>query len=202
MGGGRVLGPRGSSEEARAAALTASDGVGHHAASQPAPSYRVTGALPAGFDRTPRRRPTLWPGVRVGPCGRQALLKRPQPRGASASPGRQAGRTPGHPLGARARQRKSRRVCARGPRLRHLGAHGSATAGPAHGARVRRWWQAKKAGGSAGRAAPPRPGPRTLREPAHHASDRQLFLRHALPHPHGSPQAFRTGFAHLDNLGP
>ena len=51
-----------------------------------------------------------------------------------------------HTLLHRARQRKGLRVFALGQRLRHFADHVAATAGPANGARVRRWVQEKKAG--------------------------------------------------------
>ena len=51
-----------------------------------------------------------------------------------------------HTLLHRCRQRKSLRVVALGQRLRHFAAHIATTVGEAHGERVRRWLQAKKAG--------------------------------------------------------
>ena len=56
---------------------------------------------------------------------------------------RQSLRTKFHALLSRVRQRKSLRVFALGQRLRHFVDHVTATAGPANGARVRRWFQDK-----------------------------------------------------------
>ena len=63
-----------------------------------------------------------------------------------------------HTLLYRARQRKGLRVFALGQRLRHFADHVAATAGPANGARVRRWVQEKKAGWYAVLADPQMPG--------------------------------------------
>jgi hypothetical protein len=89
---------------------------------------------------------TLFPGARLGNCLRHALNKLPSKLVAIASPVRQALRSQFHTLWYRARQRKGLRVFALGQRLRHFADHVVTTAGPANGARVRRWFQDKKAG--------------------------------------------------------
>jgi len=86
------------------------------------------------------------PGVRGGLGRRHALRKLPKTRVAIASPGRQAWRTQCHTLWGRARQRKSWRGFALGQRLRRCVDPGTATAGPAHGERVRRGCQEKQPG--------------------------------------------------------
>ena len=90
----------------------------------------------------------------------------------------------------------------RGPRLRPFVAHGTATAGAAQGARVRRWLHAKNAGGEAGLAAPRLPVTSTLLAHAHNAIDRKLGLRTACPHPDGHQQAWLPGLAHLSTRSP
>jgi hypothetical protein len=100
------------------------------------------------------------------------------------------------------RQRTSRRVVALGPRLRHCVEHLSATRGQAPGERVRHWCEAKKAGGSAVRAAPKMPASSTLLDQAHHAIDRKLGMMPYFHPPGGSHTAFRTGVAPLDTLMP
>jgi hypothetical protein len=199
---GRVLWHLGYTEEASAVALTQSYGVFHRAASQHEPSYRVKGVLTDGFDSTTKSMQTLFPGVRVGLCLRHALLKLPKKLVAIASPVRKALRTQFHTLWYRARQRKNLRVFALGQRLRHFVDHVTATAGPANGARVRRWFQAKKAGWYAVLADPQMPVTSTLLDQAHNAMERKLFMMKGLHHPGGSQQAFLTGLAHLYNLIP
>ena len=49
---------------------------------------------------------------------------------------------------------------------------------------------------------PQMPVTSTLRDQAHNAIDRKLFLMKGFHHPHGSQQAFLTGLAHLYNLVP
>jgi hypothetical protein len=115
---------------------------------------------------------------------------------------RKALRTQFHTLWYRARQRKSLRVFALGQRLRHFVDHVTATAGPANGARVRRWVQAKKAGWYAVLADPQMPVTSTLLDQAHNAIERKLFMMKGFHHPGGSQQAFLTGLAHLYNLIP
>ena len=106
----------------------------------------MKGALTDGFDSTTKSLRTLFPGARLGTCLRHALLKLPKKLTAIASPVRQALRTQFHTLLYRARQRKSLRVFALGQRLRHFADHVAHTADAANGERIRRWFQAKKAG--------------------------------------------------------
>src|SRR5712691_531330 len=94
----------------------------------------------------------------------------------SRSPVRQALRTQFHTLWYRARQRKGLRVFALGQRLRHFADHVATTAGTANGARVRRWFQDKKAGWYAVLADPQMPVTSTLLDQAHNAIDRKLFM--------------------------
>ena len=89
-----------------------------------------------------------------------------------------------------------------GQRLRHFVDHVTATAGPANGARVRRWFQAKKAGWYTVLADPQMPVTSTLLDQAHNALERTLFAMKEFHHPGGNQQAFLTGLAHLDNLVP
>jgi hypothetical protein len=89
---------------------------------------------------------TWFPGARLGNCLRHALNKLPKKLAAIASPVRTALRAQFHTLLYRARQRKGLRVFALGQRLRHLADHVATTAGATNGARVRRWFQDKKAG--------------------------------------------------------
>ena len=199
---GRVLWHLGYTEEASAAAFTESYGALHRTASQQEPLYRVKGALTDGVDSTTKSLRTLFPGVRVGTCLRHALLKLPKKLVAIASPVRKTLRTQFHTLLYRARQRKGLRVFALGQRLRHFVDHVTATAGPANGARVRRWFQAKKAGWYAVLADPHMPVTSTLLDQAHNAIDRKLFMMKAFHHPDGNQKAFLTGLAHLYNLIP
>ena len=140
---GRVLWHLGYVEEASAVAFTQSYGAFQRAASQQEPSYRVKGVLTDGFDSTTKSMRTLFPGGRLGNCLRHALNKLPSKLVAIASPVRQALRSQFHTLWYRARQRKGLRVFALGQRLRHFADHVVTTAGPANGARVRRWFQDK-----------------------------------------------------------
>jgi hypothetical protein len=199
---GRVLWHLGYTEEASAAALTESYGEFQRAASQQEPSYRVKGALTDGFDSTTKSLRTLFPGVRIGICLRHALLKLPKKLVAIASPVRKALRTQFHTLWYRARQRKSLRVFALGQRLRRFVDHVTATAGPANGERVRRWFQDKKTGWYAVLEDPQMPATSTLLDQAHNALERKLFMMKGFHHPQGSQQAFLTGLAHLYNLIP
>jgi hypothetical protein len=199
---GRVIWHLGYTEEASAAALTQSYGEFQRAASQQEPSYRVKGVLTDGFDSTTKSLRTLFPGVRVGTCLRHALLKLPKKLVAIASPVRKALRTQFHTLLYRARQRKGLRVFALGQRLRHFVARVTATAGPANGERVRRWFQEKKAGWYTVLADPQMPVTSTLLDQAHNALERKLFAMKEFHHPGGSQQAFLTGLAHLYNLVP
>ena len=199
---GRVIWHLGYSTEASAAAFTQSYGAFQRAAIDQEPTYRVKGVLTDGFDSTTRSMQTLFPGVRVGICLRHALLKLPKKLVAIASPVRKALRTQFHTLWYRARERTSLRVFALGQRLRHFVDLVTATAGPANGARVRRWFQAKKAGWYAVRADPQMPVTSTLLDQAHNAIERKLFMMKGFHHPGGSQQAFLTGLAHLYNLIP
>ena len=199
---GRVLWHLGYTEEASATALTESYGEFQRAASQQEPSYRVKGALTDGFDSTTKSLRTLFPGVRIGLCLRHALLKLPKKLVAIASPVRKALRTQCHTLWSRARQRKSLRVFALGQRLRRFVDHVTATAGPANGERVRRWFQDKKTGWYAVLEDPQMPATSTLLDQAHNALERKLFMMKGFHHPGGSQQGFLTGLAHLYNLIP
>src|SRR5919198_5532175 len=199
---GRVLWHLGYVEEASTVAFTQSYGEFQRAASQQEPSYRVKGVLTDGFDSTTKSLRTLFPGVRVGTCLRHALLKLPKKLVAIASPVRKALRTQFHTLWYRARQRKHLRVFALGQRLRHFADHVAATAGPANGERVRRWFQEKKAGWYAVFEDPQMPATSTLLDQAHNAMERKLVAMQGFHYPGGSQQAFLTGLAHLYNLVP
>src|SRR5262249_32485223 len=199
---GRVLWHLGSTTEASAAAFPQSYQAFQRAAVDQEPTYRVKGVLTDGFDSTTKSLRTLFPGVRVGTCLRHALLKLPKKLVAIASPVRQTLRTQFHTLWYRARQRKSLRVVALGQRLRHFVDHVTATAGPANGERVRRWFQDKKAGWYAVLADPQMPVTSTVLDQAHNAIDRKLFMMKGFHHPGGSQAAFLTGLAHLYNLIP
>jgi hypothetical protein len=199
---GRVLWHLGYTEEASAAAFTQSYQAFQRAALDQEPAYRVRGVLIDGFDSTTNSMRTLFPGARLGFCLRHALLKLPKKLVAIASPVRQSLRTKFHALLSRVRQRKSLRVFALGQRLRHFVDHVTATAGPANGARVRRWFQDKKTGWYAVLEDPQMPATSTLLDQAHNALERKLFMMKGFHHPQGSQQAFLTGLAHLYNLVP
>src|SRR5215468_5525943 len=199
---GRVLWHLGYTTEASAVALTQSYGEFQCAALQEDPSYRVKGVLTDGFDSTTKSLRTLFPGVRVGTCLRHALIKLPKKLVAIASPVRKALRTQFHTLWYRARQRTSLRVFALGQRLRRFVDHVTATAGPANGARVRRWFQDKKTGWYTVLEDPQMPATSTLLDQAHNALERKLFMMKGFHHPQGSQQAFLPGLAHLYNLVP
>ena len=138
---------------------------------------------------------TLFPGARLGNCLRHALNKLPGKLTAIPSAVRKTLRAQLHTLLYRARQRKGLRVFALGQRLRHFADHVAATAGPANGARVRRWVQEKKAGWYAVLADPQMPVTSTLLDQAHNAIERKLFAMKGFHHPGGSQQAFVTGLA-------
>jgi hypothetical protein len=199
---GRVLWYLGYTTEASAAAFTESYQAFQRAALQQEPSYRVKGVLIDGFDSTTKSMRTLFPGARLGFCLRHALLKLPKKLVSIASPVRQSLRTQFHALLYRVRQRKSLRVVALGQRLRHFVDHVTATAGPANGARVRRWVQDKKAGWYTVLADPQMPVTSTLLDQAHNTMERKLFMMKGFHHPGGSQEAFLTGLAHLYNLIP
>jgi len=199
---GRVLWHLGYTEDASAAAFTQSYQAFQRAALDEEPAYRVRGVLIDGFDSTTTSMRTLFPGARLGFCLRHALLKLPKKLVAISSPVRQSLRTKFHALLSRVRQRKSLRVFALGQRLRHFVDHVTATAGPANGARVRRWFQDKKTGWYAVLEDPQMPATSTLLDQAHNALERKLFMMKGFHHPQGSQQAFLTGLAHLYNLVP
>jgi hypothetical protein len=199
---GRLIWHLGYTEDASAAALTQSYGVFQRAASQQEPSYRVRGILTDGFDSTTKSLRTLFLGVRLGNCLRHALNKLPKKLVAIASPVRQVLRAQFHTLWYRARQRKGLQVFALGQRLRRFADHVAATAGAANGARVRQWFQDKKAGWYAVLEDPQMPVTSTLLDQAHNAIERKLFAMKGFHHPGGSQQAFLTGLAHLYNLVP
>src|SRR5262247_3199653 len=192
---GRVLWHLGYTTEASTTAFTQSYQEFQRAAVDQEPTYRVKGVLTDGVDSTTKSLRTLFPGVRVGTCLRHALLKLPKKLVAIASPVRQSLRTKFHTLLYRVRQRKHLRVFALGQRLRHFVDHVAATAGPANGVRVRRWFRDKKAGWYAGLADPQMPVTSTLLDQAHNALERKLFAMQGFHHPTGSQQAFLTGLA-------
>jgi hypothetical protein len=199
---GRVLWHLGYTEDASAAAFTQSYQAFQRVASQQEPSYRVRGILTDGFDSTTRSMRALFPGARLGNCLRHALTKLPGKLVSIASPLRKALRSEFHTLLHRARQRKGLRVFALGQRLRHFADHVAHSAGMANGARVRRWFQDKKAGWYAVLADPQMPVTSTLLDQAHNAIERKLFAMKGFHHPAGSQQVFLTGLAHLYNLIP
>jgi hypothetical protein len=199
---GRVIWHLGYTEEASAAALTQSYREFQRAAYQHEPTYRVRGILTDGFDSTTSSMRTLFPGARLGFCLRHALNKLPKKLAAIPSPVRQALRSQFHTLLYRARQRKGLRVFALGQRLRRFADHVAHTAGAVNGARVRRWFQEKKAGWYTVLADPQMPVTSTLLDQAHNAIERKLFAMKGFHHPQGSQQAFLTGLAHLYNLVP
>src|SRR6266704_3512856 len=143
---GRVIWHLGSTKHASTAAFTQSSQAFQRAAVQQEPTYRVRGMLTDGFDSTTSSRRTLFAGARLGNCLRHAINKLPTTLVAIASPERKDFRSQFHTLLYRARQRKGLRVFALGQRLRHFVDRVTATAGPANGERVRRWFQEKKAG--------------------------------------------------------
>jgi hypothetical protein len=106
------------------------------------------------------------------------------------------------PLLYRARQRKGLRVFALGQQLRRFTDHVAHTAGAANGARVRYWFQDKKAGWYAVLENPHMPVTSTLLDQAHHALAQKLFMMKGFHHPKGSQQTFLQGLAHLYNLVP
>jgi hypothetical protein len=199
---GRVIWHLGYTEEASAAAFTQSYQEFQRMASQQEPSYQVKGVLIDGFDSTSKSLRMLFPRARLGNCLRHALNKLPGKLTAIPSSVRKTLRSQFHTLLYRARQRKGLRVFALGQRLRRFADHVATTAGIANGARVRRWFQDKKAGWYAVLEDPQMPVTSTLLDQAHNAIDRKLFMMKGFHHPHGSQQAFLTGLAHLYNLVP
>src|SRR5262244_1797205 len=199
---GRVLWHLGYTAAASTAAFTQSYREFQQAALQQEPSYRVRGILTDGFDSTTSSMRMLFPGARLGNCLRHALNKLPGKLTAIPSAMRQTLRAQFHTLLYRARQRKSLRVFALGQRLRHFADHVAHAAGTANGARVRRWFQDKKAGWSAVLADPQMPMTSTLLDQAHNAIERKLFAMKGFHHPRGSQKTFLTGLAHLYNFIP
>ena len=199
---GRVIWHLGYTEAASTAAFTQSYREFQQAALQQEPSYRVRGILTDGFDSTTSSMRTLFPGARLGNCLRHAINKLPGKLTAIPPAVRKTLRSQFHTLLYRARQRKGLRVFALGQRLRHFADHVAATAGPANGARVRRWVQEKKAGWYAVLADPQMPVTSTLLDQAHNAIERKLFAMKGCHHAKGSQQAFLRGLAHLYNLVP
>src|SRR5882724_5074436 len=199
---GRVLWHLGYTEAASTAAFTQSYRAFQQAALQQEPSYRVRGILTDGFDSTTRSRRTLFPGARLGNYLRHAINKLPGKLTAIPSAMRKTLRAQFHTLLYKARQRQGVRVFALGQRLRHFAGHVAATAGPANGARVRRWVQEKKAGWYAVLADPQMPATSALLDQAHNAIERKLFAMKGFHHAQGSQQVFLTGLAHLYNLVP
>ena len=143
---GRVLWHLGYTEAASTAAFTQSYRAFQQAALQQEPSYRVRGILTDGFDSTTSSMRTLFPGARLGNCLRHALNKLPGKLTAIPSAMRKTLRAQFHTLLYKARQRQGLRVFALGQRLRHFADRVTQSAGEANGARVRRWFQEKKAG--------------------------------------------------------
>src|SRR6266702_8224661 len=173
---GRVLWHLGYTTEASAVAFTQSYQVFQRAALAQEPSYRVRGILTDGFDSTTSSMRTLFPGARLGTCLRHALLKLPKKLAAIPSPVRKALCSKFHTLLYRARQRKGLRVFALGQSLRRFADHISHTVGEDHGKRVRNGFEEKKSGWYAMLADPQMPAMSTVRDQAHNAIDRKLFM--------------------------
>jgi hypothetical protein len=199
---GRVLWHLGYSDSKSAAAFTGSSGAFQRAALEHEPSYQVRGALTDGFDSTVSSIQTLFPRARLGYCLRHALNKLPDKLSGVSASVRKGLRTKFHALLHRCRQRKSLRVVALGQHLRHFADRIATTVGEAHGERVRRWFETKKAGWYAVLADPKMPAMSTVLDHAHNAMDRKLFAMKGFHHPGGSQAAFLTGLAHLYNLIP
>src|SRR2546429_5761044 len=196
---GRLIWHLGYTTAASIAAFTQSYRAFQQAALQQEPSYRVRGILTDGFDSTTSSMRTLFPGARLGNCLRHAINKLPAKLTSIASPVRKALRSQFHTLLYRARQRKGLRVFALGQRLRHFADRVAQSAGEANGARVRRWFQEKKAGWYAVLADSQMPVTSTLLDQAHNAIERKWFAMKGFHHPKGSQQALLTGLAHLYN---
>src|SRR5215470_12975446 len=199
---GRVIWHLGYSACKSAAAFTASYGVFQQMALNHEPSYQVKGALTDGFDSTVSSMRTLFPKARLGFCLRHALNKPPDKLVRVSASVRRALRSTFHALLPRCRQRKSLRVVALGQRLRHFAHRITMTVSEAHGARIRHWFETKKAGWYAVLEDPRMPAMSTVLDQAHNAMDRKLFAMKGFHHPGGSQAAFLTGLAHLYNLIP
>src|SRR6266702_4331515 len=199
---GRVLWHLGYSASKSAAAFTASYGEFQRVANQADPSYQVKGAITDGFDSTTSSMRALVPGARLGTCLRHALNKLPDKLIGLAAPLRQGLRAKFHAVLHRCRQRTSLRVVALGQSLRRFAEHLSNTVGEDHGKRVRNGFEEKKSGWYAMLADPQMPAMSTVRDQAHNAIDRKLFMMKGFHHPGGRQTAFLTGLAHLYNLIP
>src|SRR5215468_10071007 len=199
---GRVLWHLGYSDAQSAAAFTASYGQCQQVALDHEPSYQVKGALTDGFDSTVSSMRTLFPRARLGFCLRHALNKLPSKLIGLSAPIRKGFRSKFHALLHRCRQRKSLRVVALGQLLRHFANRIDKAVGADHGARVRHWFEDKKAGWYAVLEDPQMPAMSTVLDQAHNAIDRKLFAMKGFHHPGGSQGAFLTGLAHLYNLIP
>jgi len=199
---GRVIWHLGYSDAKSAAAFTESYGVFQRTALQQEPAYQVRGALTDGFDSTIKSMQTLFPRARLGFCLRHALNKLPDKLIGLAAPLRKGLRSTFHSLFHRCRQRTSLRVVALGQRLRRFAQHITTTVSEEHGARVRHWFETKKAGWYAVLADPQMPAMSTVLDQAHNALDRKLFMMKGFHHPGGSQGAFLMGLAHLYNLVP
>ena len=93
-------------------------------------------------------------------------------------------------------------MVALGQRLRRFADHIATAVGEEHGARVRQWFQDRKAGSYAVLEDAQMPAMSTVLDQAHNAIDRKLFAVKGFHHPRGSQAAFLTGLAHLYNLIP
>jgi hypothetical protein len=199
---GRVIWHLGYSACKSAAAFTESYGVFQQMALNHEPSYQVKGALTDGFDSTVSSMRTLFPKARLGFCLRHALNKLPDKLAGVSASVRRGLRAKFHALLHRCRQRKSLRVVALGQRLRHFAHRIDMTVSETHGARIRHWFETKKAGWYAVLEDPRMPAMSTVLDQAHNAMDRKLFAMKGFHHPGGSQGAFLTGLAHLYNLIP
>jgi len=199
---GRLIWHVGYSASKSVVAFTESYGAFQRAALQQEPAYQVRGALTDGFDSTVQSMRTLFPRARLGFCLRHALNKLPDKLIGLAAPLRKRLRSTLHCVFHRCRQRTSLRVVALGQRLRHFAQHITTTVGEEHGARVRHWFETKKAGWYAVLADPQMPAMSTVLDQAHNALGRKLFMMKGFHHPDGRQGAFLMGLAHLYNLVP
>ena len=188
---GRVIWHLGYTEEASAAAFTQSYQEFQRAASQQEPSYRVRGSSPMASTAPPRV------------CGRSSLERAWATACATRSTSSRRNSRPSRRLSARPCARSSTPCCTGRASGRACGclrwASGYATlpttSPPRLGwpmARVRRWFQDKKAGWYAVLADPQMPVTSTLLDQAHNAIERKLFAMKGFHHPHGEP----TGVSH------
>ena len=165
------------------------------------PRTRCVGALTDGFDSTVSSLRTLFPRVRLGYCLRHALNKLPDKLIGVSTSVRKGLRSKFHALLHRCRQR-SLRVVVLGQHLRHFADRITATVGEAHGARVRQWFQAKKAGWYTVLADPQMPAMSTALGSSAQRPRPQTLRDERLPPSRWSQAAFLTGLAHLYNLIP